>query len=303
MPKRIRSFASESSKRISCNTSIPGENTMHTQRTKSTLILATVATFVLMNSSANAGLVGHWKFDEGSGTTAADSSTSGFDADQTIVAGSWIAGKSGGAYNAPRFSLDATESNSMNLVGGSVTVSAWVTARTGSSFQGIVGFEGTQSAGDIYGFKMDNNDRVNWTTIGTSPQISTDTLANYASATNDGWVHLVGVYDGNTGTSTLYVNGSSDGSVAKAGGIPDKTPPSTFNIGRYYNTGSFAFTGSIDDVQVYDEALSAGDVTFLFNNPGSALGSAANTAPEPSTLVLVGFGVVGLVGGRRRRNR
>lgn len=305
MTKRIKSFANKCSSLFFPTTFFSKANAMNTRnRTRNVLTLASVATLTFAAASANAALVGHWKFDEGSGTTAADSSGNGYDADQTIVAGSWITGKAGGAYDIPRFSMDAAESDVLNFAGtGTVTLSAWVTDRTGSNFEGIAGFEGTSTAGDIYSLKMDSADKINWTVLPShSPLASSDTLANYAAATGDGWVHVVGVFEQSVG-STLYVNGSVAATTGAAGSpIADKTPPGTFNIGRYYNTSSFAFTGAIDDVQVYDEALSVDDIAFLFNNPGSALGGAA-AVPEPSTMILAALGLVGLMGTRRRRRR
>ena len=260
---------------------------------KHTILLAAVAglVFALGAGAANANLIGHWKFDEGAGTTAADSSANGYDADQTVAAGSWITGKAGGAYNLPRFSLDATESDVLNLAGtDAVTLSVWVTARTGTSWEGIAGFEGTGGTGDIYSLKMEptNTDLIVWTVNNTQVK-STDTLANYAAATGDGWVHLVGVFD--QGDSTLYVNGSPVNTGTAASPIVDKTPPGTFNIGRYFNTTNYQFTGAIDDVQVYNGALSADDVAFLFNNPGSMI-------PEPATFALL---LLGSLLCRRRR--
>ena len=123
---------------------------MNTHRMKTFLAIAAIATLSFMATSANANLVGHWKFDDGSGTTAVDSSANGYDADQGAAAGGWIAGKSGGAYNLPRFRLDAADSGAVNLAGtGAVTLSAWVTDRTGNNFEGIAGFESTGTGSDI----------------------------------------------------------------------------------------------------------------------------------------------------------
>ena len=48
------------------------------------------------------------------------------------------------------------------------------------------------------------------------------------------------------------------------------------------------FKGNIDDVQLYDAALSAGNIDFLFNNPGEVI-------PEPATMLLLGCGALNLL--------
>jgi hypothetical protein len=232
-------------------------------------------------------LIGHWKFDEGTAATAADSSGNGYDAVQVNGDGSWTAGKAGGAYNQPRFTLDAAESDAVNLPGGSVSISLWVTAHDTAQYGGIAGLEGTGSTGDIYGFKMDNADKLNWTAIGSSPQVSPDTLTTYAEATDDGWVHLVGTYDGVTGVSTAYVNGSEIMSATQAGGIPDKTTPSLFRIGTYWNSNSYEFNGAIDDVRLYNGALSADDVTSLFNDAGGVIIDPPDPPDPPAAPELI----------------
>ena len=258
------------------------------------LTLSTLSVMVLaFAGNTRAALIGHWTFDDGSGTTALDSSVSGYDADQVNADGSWTTGKVGGAYNQPRFTLDAAESDVLNLAGtGTVTLSLWLTVHSTSQFGGIAGFEGTGTTGDIYSLKMDNADRINWTVLPShAPIASSDTLANYAAATGDGWVHVVGVFEQGVG-STLYVNGAVAATGAAGSAIPDKTTPGLFRIGTYFNSNSYEFNGAIDDVQLYDQALSADDVSFLMSNPGSAI-------PEPSAVALLGLGALAL--NRRRR--
>lgn len=260
---------------------------MSGQTTKLTLAALTTAALV---GSANAALVGHWTFDEGTGTAAADSSGNGYDATQSTAAGGWITGKASNAYNLPRFALDASDSVAVKNGGGStVSLSVWMTASTITNWQGIAGFENTGTGNDVYSLKMDNADRIVWTVDGSSSFTSADTLTNYASQTGDGWVHVVGVYEQGVG-STLYVNGAVAGTGGAANAI--QTDTSTFAIGSYQGGSAYAFGGSIDDVQVYHSALTAGDVSFLGNNAGTAI-------PEPGSLALLGLG--GLLIGRRRR--
>ena len=180
----------------------------------------------------------------------------------------------------------------LNLAGtGTVTLSLWVTVHNTNQFAGMAGFEGTGATGDIYSLKMDNADKIVWTVSGSSSFASADTLSNYAAATGDGWVHVVGVFEQGVG-STLYVNGAVAGTGGAGSAIPDKTTPGLFRIGTYYNSNSYEFNGAIDDVQLYDSALTVGDVSFLMSNPGSVI-------PEPSAVAFLGLAALSLI--RRRR--
>lgn len=261
-------------------------------------LVAIVACACIGASSAHAAVIGHWTFDEGSGTAAADSSGNGYDATQGSAAGGWIAGKAGNAYNLPRFMLDAPDSVAVKNGGGStVTLSVWMTVSTvTNNFQGIAGFESTGNAQDVYSLKMDNTDKIVWTVDGSSSFASADTLTNYAAATGDGWVHVVGVYEQGVG-STLYVNGAVAGTGAAANAI--QSDISTFGIGSYQGGGSWVFSGSIDDVQVYHQALSSSDMALLGANPGLDLDAIA-AIPAPAALPA-GLALLGLAAMRRRR--
>lgn len=159
-----------------------------------------------------------------------------------------------------------------------MTLSAWVTARTAKgAFEGIAGIENTDTDKDIYSLKMGSDDKIHWTVDGNGGITSPDTLTNYAASTGDGWVHLVGVFEQGS-THTLYVNGSPVVTGSNANAIQDEK--SLFAIGSYQGAGGYAFTGSIDGVQVYGGALSAEDVVFLFNNPGSTMLAKNRTTPE-----------------------
>ena len=87
------------------------------------------------------------------------------------------------------------------------------------------------------------------------------------------WVHLVGSYDG--ATMRFYVDGSMVGSaVAPYGPVPQDK--STFKIA----VGASSFIGGLDEMAVYDRALSFGEVADHY-----ATGSMGMTSPLADMVV------------------
>jgi len=100
------------------------------------------------------------------------------------------------------------------------------------------------------------------------------------------WNHVVGVYDGNV--QAIYLNGALVGSVPNQGAIT--FPSNPFRIGHEDRPEVAGFAGKIDDVYIYDRALSASEVQTLFSS-----------VPEPSTATLISLGFIGLSSFNRRR--
>ncbi|MGQ3685877.1 MAG: LamG domain-containing protein, partial [Candidatus Loosdrechtia sp.] len=75
------------------------------------------------------------------------------------------------------------------------------------------------------------------------------------------WHHLVGVYNGST--LKLYVNGTEVNSIAASGSLDTSTYP--LRIGtRAVDPVNRYFKGSIDEVRVYNRALSEQEVQSLY---------------------------------------
>jgi hypothetical protein len=55
-----------------------------------------------------------------------------------------------------------------------------------------------------------------------------------------------------------------------------------------------AFTGAIDDFRIYNRALTQADIKEL---------AGTNSVPEPTTSLLLGLGLAGLAGVRRKFNK
>ena len=95
---------------------------------------------------------------------------------------------------------------------------------------------------------------------------TTNVQANVASSAvlDNQWHHLVGVYDG--AHVMLYLDGVLKNSPALTGNINVTTIP--VQIGRY-NSPSRFFTGSVDEVAIWNRVLSANEITQLYQRGGS----------------------------------
>lgn len=146
---------------------------------------------------------------------------------------------------------------------GSYTVAAWVNI-TGdtSSDQVLV----SQSAGTDAGFylKYDPGTR-DWEFAAPSTDTNDPSGASVESsspAAINTWTFLVGTYDVNTGTLTLYVNGTPVGTAANPSPIASDGPL-LIGAGRFDGTNGSWLDGQIADVGIYPRALSGSEVSTL----------------------------------------
>jgi len=205
------------------------------------------------------GLVAAYGFDEGLGSTTADQSGNGNLA--TLTNATWAgigAGKFGNAlsFNGINASLSVADSNSLDLTNG-MTLEAWVKPNAGSGYRTAIVKE--QPGNLVYGL-YDNNDTSRpeaQVTVGGTPRLLSGTAA---VATTGVWTHLAATYDGTT--LRLYVNGTQVSTLAIAGTI--LTSASQLKIGGNSIWGEW-FTGLIDEVRVYNRALTAAEIQTDMN--------------------------------------
>ncbi|MCC5887121.1 MAG: DUF11 domain-containing protein [Gammaproteobacteria bacterium] len=74
------------------------------------------------------------------------------------------------------------------------------------------------------------------------------------------WQHVAGVYDGSE--LRIYVDGTLAGSTTHSGVIRAFNANTELNLGRWKPAGRF-FNGDIDEVRIYDTALTQGDIMSL----------------------------------------
>ena len=118
------------------------------------------------------------------------------------------------------------------------------------------------------------------------------------------WSHLASTYDGTT--LRLYVNGTQVGSVATTGSI--EVSSGVLRIGGNTIWGEY-FSGLIDEVRIYNRALSATEIQTDMNTPvgsperllGEPISGNASPPESARDSPAVRRGGDALVGGARRR--
>ena len=185
-----------------------------------------------------------------------------------------VQGKYGfaGKFNGSNSVISASNPNSL---GGARSFSAWIKT-TSTAFQGIITNGGASHASGLNMFVY-NNKLYSTSGKGNGENYGPTSSANIN--TGD-WVHCVLTMSGTAIGSTLktYVNGSLDGTHTTTVLITDTYD--AFRIGgRYINNSNAAyFNGLIDQVRVFNRAISADEVTKLYNEI-----QCANTITTPGS--------------------
>jgi hypothetical protein len=213
-------------------------------------------------SPQSTNLVGAWGFDETSGTTAADASGRGNAG--TLDGPTWsTAGKFGGAlsFDGVNDWVTIPDANVLDLTTG-MTMEAWVRpSAIGSLWRCVMLKE--QPADLIYALYAGDSRGHAATDVFTSADIG---LSGTATTALNTWTHLAATYDGST--LRLYVNGVQAASRAVTGSIRAST--GVLRIGGDSSWSDEWFSGLIDEVRLYNRALSATEIQADMNKAMSA---------------------------------
>lgn len=201
------------------------------------------------------GLVGHWTFDAWKMTSSAALDSSGQNS---------VAAQAGGVIRTPgvigqglRFNgVDGklTTSGVSGVTGaGSRTVSVWFKTNAVSGNKGLVAF-GSGATGQLFELLLLSN-----TVIGHFFGSGNDTITGAPTIVPGRWYNAVITYDGTV--ASVYLDGVFRNSKA----VTLNTAASVVSIGdSIYLAASGFFNGSMDDVRIYNRALSQGEISTLY---------------------------------------
>lgn len=159
----------------------------------------------------------------------------------------------------------ASASNASALIANSnaMSMTMWVyptnSAAGWPNFDGFAGFRNDANA-DFYLLQLNSTtvEARYRNSAGTSYDIS------YSGLNLNAWNHFALIYDGVT--LSLYHNGVFQSSIAAMGTITNTTQ--AFNIGRLPFSTNFYLDGKLDEVSLWNTALSALEVSDMYNGCG-----------------------------------
>ncbi|KXK30711.1 MAG: hypothetical protein UZ01_01223 [Candidatus Brocadia sinica] len=215
------------------------------------------------------GMVSYYKFDEGNGTIALDSSIYGNNG--TINGATWTTGKSEGALSFDGID-DFVSVPRMNH--DEISIAAWFykNAKDAMNIDGVFGGYRwnsdvqLQEGFDVRFNKADPNKLqfILVTQDGNGNRTQKTAIKDLVNSVGS-WYHVVGTYNKATGKQKLYVNGQPvDTQNHPAGNtVVPLTYFTNMKIGISGNNGYF--NGKIDDVRLYNQALNDQEVQDMYN--------------------------------------
>ncbi|AQT68966.1 Laminin G domain protein [Anaerohalosphaera lusitana] len=241
-------------------------------------LFAIIAILLFVSQAGYASLVGHWKLDDGSGSTAASAVDSPADDGAIVGTAAWestdIPPVPGGNSYALELAAGKGIDTPVNGIpgAGGRTISAWInvdpTASLAEGGGGIVtwGDNWANGLGHRFTFKIDDS---------STGRLRVEIGGGYAvgsTSVNDGqWHHVaVTLADGQSSVANVkfYIDGEVDVISDSDTSNPINSDAAPIDIGyceALLDTWSKAMgiEGGIDDVRVYDHELSEGEILLL----------------------------------------
>ena len=225
------------------------------------MILVVVTALVLsLASHAWADLILHWRFDEGSGTIVHDSSGNGRDG---VFEGNptWVAGKIGSALEFSGGGERVVDADAGDYLNGldAVTMAVWIKSNETNSDRGFIIGEEPDGGDNLMTMRYDaagaTGGGTNLLKMAVVAPNDEQQLESSSNLQTTEWQHVTMVWSRNEQLK-FYVNGELDTPVANSAPRDVSTADITMLIvGQGGKDAGRSWDGLVDDVRIYDEAL------------------------------------------------
>ena len=241
-------------------------------------------TSIASATSSSVGPVGAWGLNGVTGTSQADYSGNNNRGTTRSANGliPSVPGQFGSALALDGMSTSVNLGNPAVLrTTGSMTLSAWIYSTAFPVDDAAIVSKRQATAG----FQLD-------TTVDTGPRTigfklgapSGGSMVRYGASVLqlNQWYHVAGVYDAGAQTMTVYLNGvPDDGTLSGPVAGRQVSSPLDVIVGkRAEDNVNYNFTGTIDEVRIYDRALTQGEIQADMN---AAIAPPSPDAVTPTT--------------------
>ena len=202
------------------------------------------------------GLVGYWPMDEGSGGNVYDSSDYANNGSTTPgVLSTWTKGKVGGAlsFDGTNDSVSVPSSSSFAIGTGDFTYSLWVKFNAFNNYQWLVG----AATGNNLDIAFDNLNKRLYVYLSGGGEY----FNSWTPATGNWYYVLVTRSAGNL---KMYIDGTQIGTTQTA---TNSISQDGIVMGKQFDN-SYYLKGLIDEVRIYNRALSAEEIRYHYNRGG-----------------------------------
>jgi len=241
------------------------------------------------------GPVGHWKLNEGSGAAAADDGSGNNDG---VVEGNydWVTGYDGNSaidFEAGRVLVpDAAALRPTNTV----TVCAWINLDDEQSNARVV-VKGPDND-ESYLLETNSDNYLKFLIREDCPgNDCNDYFVDNEGLSVGEWAHVAGTFD--SAWMKLYINGDKVAESNDANNILLSQDTNDLGIGNRSDAADKPFVGTIDDVRVYDYALSDTEIAYVATDgdghlPLKSIANLSNTeSPGSEAVNFRDFAVLG----------
>ena len=237
----------------------------------------------------DSSLLGWWKLDEGQGTTAIDGSGHGNHG--TLIGNpQWVEGYDGGALDFEYGnSDDGVAVTAFDVVGGAIALGAWIKPESFTQNDGRIITKASGTSGNDHWWMLSTiangaDYTLRFRLKTDDGQDTTTLIADDGALVAGEWTHTAATWDGTA--MVIYKDAVEVAREAKGGTAVATSANLGISIGNHLSgtTGNRAWDGLIDDVRVYNKALSVEELEkAMQGDPLLAWG------PSPRNNVTVGL--------------
>ncbi len=228
------------------------------------------ATVQIMPTGIDCGLVAHYKFDNNLNDSSGNSNNGTAPNGITYTDDHFGVCKSAASFNGTNTYVSASSSTSLNSPQTNITLSGWAKSQSSTNglysiiSKGILGQDKIQ-----YRLGITSDKQMYFSYPTGNGQNFLDVLQAIPNVIIQNWNYYSVTWDGSF--VKFYLNGNQIGSNQPLSTTLQIIPNSNLEIGRDASgLGNEHVDGFIDEVRIYNRALSSAEIQQLYNAPGGA---------------------------------